>query len=192
MKIESAFLRNALIAVALTLAASTAARADSYFVPFIGYDFGGDSGCPEIRNCKDKKLNFGATIGSAGGFLGLEEEFGYAKNFFGEVPGAKNSVMTIMTNLIVGPKISFIRPYGSIGLGLIRSNVDLTFGSLLSSSNNSFGWDIGGGLMLTFGHVGFRGDIRHYHSFQESVLGVALSKNKLDFGRASAGLVLAF
>jgi hypothetical protein len=192
MKIQSAFVRNALLAVALTLGASTAARADSYIVPFLGYDFGGDSGCPEIRNCEDKKLNLGVTIGSAGGFLGLEEELGYAKNFFGEVPGAQNSVMTLMTNLVIGPKIAFIRPYFTVGAGLIRSHVDFTVANLLSTTNNAFGWNSGVGVMLTFGHVGVRGDLRHFHSFQNQLLGVSLSKSKLDFARASAGLVLAF
>jgi hypothetical protein len=47
--------------------------------------------------------------------------------------------------------------------------------------------------MLMFGHVGVRGDLRYFHAFQDiTFLGVAISKLKLDFGRASAGLVLQF
>jgi hypothetical protein len=47
-------------------------------------------------------------------------------------------------------------------------------------------------MMITAGHIGIRGDIRHFHSFQNQLLGASLAKTKLDFGRASAGLVLQF
>ena len=48
--------------------------------------------------------------------------------------------------------------------------------------------------MLMFGdHVGIRGDIRRFKSFQDiSILGFDLSEEKLTYNRASAGLVLAF
>ena len=54
--------------------------------------------------------------------------------------------------------------------------------------------DIGGGLMVFVGgHVGIRGDLRYFHAFQNlNVLGFSLSDPKLDFGRASAALVLTF
>jgi opacity protein-like surface antigen len=185
-------LRQALLAVAITLAASTAARADGYIVPFIGYNFGGDSGCRQITNCEDKNSNIGVSLGSAGGFFGFDEEIGYAKNFYGQVALTNNSVLTLMSNLMLGPKIGFFRPYGTVGIGLIRSHADLSAQSLLSTTNNAFGWDIGGGVMLTFGHFGVRGDIRHFHSFENQLLGVSLSNEKLDFGRASLGLILAF
>ena len=56
------------------------------------------------------------------------------------------------------------------------------------------GWDIGGGVMVMFGeHVGVRGDLRKFASFQErSILGFTLSNEKLGFNRAAAALVLAF
>jgi opacity protein-like surface antigen len=188
-------LRTGLLAIALSLGASTSARAQGYIIPFIGYNFGGDSGsaCLTITNCQDKKLNVGLTLGSAGTLIGFEEEFGYAKNFYGEVPGVKNSVLTLMTNLMVGPKIGFVRPYAVAGLGFMRAHADLSTGSLLSITDNAFGWDLGGGLMITGGHVGLRGDIRYFHAFQDLTLaGISVSSTKLDFGRASAGLVLQF
>ena len=47
--------------------------------------------------------------------------------------------------------------------------------------------------MLVGGHFGVRGDIRYFHAFQDiEFLGVPISDLKLDFGRASAGLVLQF
>jgi len=65
---------------------------------------------------------------------------------------------------------------------------------VITTDNNNAGWDVGGGLIVFFGnHVGLRGDIRYTHAFQDlTVLGFTLSDTKLDFGRATAGLVLKF
>ena len=72
--------------------------------------------------------------------------------------------------------------------------MSLTPGSVFSSDNNNFGWDLGGGLMIFFGsHFGLRGDIRYIHAFQDlSIVGFKLGDTKLDFGRASGGIVLQF
>ena len=48
---------------------------------YIGFDFGGDSGCPNVTNCENKKLNAGVAFGAMGPVLGFEEELGYAKIF---------------------------------------------------------------------------------------------------------------
>jgi Outer membrane protein beta-barrel domain len=180
-------------ALALVVGASSAARAETYITPFIGYNFGADAGCPQgVRNCEDKKTNVGVGIGSAGALLGLEEEFAYSSKFFGDTPGVSSSVMTLMTNLMAGPKILFVRPYVVGGVGLIKTRVQLAPTSLLTTDNN-FGWDVGGGVILSGAHIGVRGDIRYFHGAQNlTFLGFNLSDLKLDFGRASAGLVLTF
>ena len=169
------------------------ASAQGFISPFIGFDYGGDSGCPTATDCDDKNSNIGVAGGKLGAIAGVEVELGYARNFFGDTPGVDASVLTLMTNVIVGPKIGAIRPFVLGGIGLIKSHVEFTAGSLLDSSNN-FGWNIGGGVMLMFGdHVGVRGDIRRFKSFQDTgILGFTLSDEKLGFNRASAGLVLAF
>ena len=42
-------------------------------------------------------------------------------------------------------------------------------------------------------HFGVRGDIRYVHAFQDlTVQGFTLSNTKLNYGRASGGLVLKF
>ena len=42
-------------------------------------------------------------------------------------------------------------------------------------------------------HVGVRGDIRYFHSFQDlNVLGFSVNNGKLDFGRAAAALSFTF
>jgi hypothetical protein len=181
--------------VALMLAATpAAASAQAFISPLIGFDFGGDSGCPEISDCEDKKLNIGVAFGSLGSVLGTELEFAYASDFFGEIPNVSSSVLTVMGNVMLAPRFGFVQPYGLVGLGLIKSNVEFSSGGLLETSNNHFGWDVGGGLILFFGdHVGIRGDLRHFHAFQDfDVLGIGLGGTKLDFARAGAALIFRF
>jgi len=183
----------ALLVVGAIVSAPATAAAEGFISPFIGFNYGGDSGCPSATNCENKHSNFGVSGGKLGAIGGGEFEFGYAKNFFGEAPGVDTSVLTLMGNVMVGPKIGFFRPFVLGGVGLIKSHVELNTGSLLDSSNN-FGWDLGGGLMFMFGeHVGVRGDIRRFKSFQDqSLLNFSLADEKLSFSRAVAGAVFAF
>ena len=169
-------------------------RAQGFIAPFIGFDFGGDSGCQTASDCEDKKSNIGVSLGSIGGAVGFETDIGYARNFFGEVPGQTSNILTIMSNILIIPKIGPVRPYVLVGLGLMKTHVELTAPSLLETDNNSFGWDMGAGMMILFGdHIGVRGDIRKISSFQErTILGFTLSNEKLSFQRATAALVLAF
>jgi opacity protein-like surface antigen len=170
------------------------AQAEGFISPFIGFNFSGDANCPTVSNCQDKRLNFGVGLGAMNAVLGFEEEFAYARDFFGSAPTLKSSVLTVMSNVMVAPKIGPVRPYFLAGAGLIKTHVDLTTTALLSSDNNSFGWDIGGGVMITIApHVGVRGDIRYFHSFQDlGALGFSLGNSKLDFGRAAGALNFTF
>ena len=181
------------LALGACLLSASPAAAQGFISPFLGFDYGGDSGCPTASDCENKHSNLGVAGGKLGAIAGAEVEFAYARDFFGDTPGVDTSDLTLMTNVIVGPRIGAIRPFVLGGVGLIKSHVELDAGSLLDSSNN-FGWNIGGGVMLMFGeHVGVRGDIRRFKSFQEiSILGFDLSDEKLTYNRASAGLVLAF
>ncbi len=188
------FIVTTVFATLLVLGSVTSARAQGFISPFIGYNFGGDAGCPEISGCENKNLNLGVGVGTLGNVFGAELEFGYAKSFFGEVPGLTSNVLTLMGNVMLAPKFGPVRPYALAGLGLIKSRAELTGTGLLESDNNQFGWDVGGGLMGFFGeHVGIRGDIRYFHAFQElPFFGLSLDGQKLDFGRATAGLVFKF
>ena len=64
-------------------------------------------------------------------------------------------------------------------------------GSLFTTDNNSLGWDVGGGVMISVSdHLGVRGDLRYFRTFQDlTVQGFTLGSTKLNYGRASAGLV---
>ena len=184
----------AALALVFLLSAASDLRAQSFISPFIGFNFGGDSGCPTISDCDDKRLNAGVGIGKMGSILGFELDLGYAKDFFGDAPAYSSSVVTVMGNVMIVPDLGPVRPYALAGLGILKTHVELTPDSLLNSDNTDLGWDLGGGVFIFFGeHVGVRGDIRYFHSFQDlEVLGVPLSETKLDFGRASAALALKF
>jgi opacity protein-like surface antigen len=194
MTYVSRFMRVAALALFVWMAVPVSASAQGYVSPLIGYDFGGDSGCPNISTCEDRKLNWGVSVGSLGNVVGSELEFAYAKNFFGEIPGVSSSVLTLMGNVMLAPRFGPAQPYWLIGLGLLKSNVDFTSANLLDSDKNHFAWDTGGGLMVFLGpHVGVRGDLRYFHAFQDlQVLGIGLGNTKLDFGRAAAGVVFKF
>src|SRR5712691_1288839 len=144
---------------------SAPARADGFIVPFVGFNFGGDSGnCPSLTNCEQKRTNFGVSLGKMGSAVGFEEDFSYAKNFFGDTPGASNSVLSLMSNLLIGPGVGPVRPYVLGGFGLIRPHVSSLTGSLTglgATEKNAIGYDIGGGVTGMFGrHLGVRGDLR--------------------------------
>jgi len=174
------------------------ARADGLIVPFVGYNFGGDSSinCVSLTNCQEKRTNFGVSLLSMGPVFGIEEDLSYAKNFFGETPGTANSVFSLMSSLVVGVGVGPVRPYVLGGVGLIRPHASSLTGSITglatTTGQNSLGSDIGGGITALFGgHIGVRGDLRHFHTFQDLNLFV-FNGQKLDFWRASLGLALSF
>jgi opacity protein-like surface antigen len=185
-------LRLVAFALALTILAAVPARADGYISPFVGFNFGGDSAnCAHLTSCNEKRTNFGVAIGSSSGIIGVEEELAYAKDFFGSAPGASNSVLTLMSNLVLVIPAGPVQPYGIVGLGLIRAHAALD-SSALSLTKNTLGYDIGAGLNIYLVHsVGIRGDVRHMHTLQDVTLGV-FSSAKLDFWRGSAGVTFRF
>ncbi len=184
--------RLAVLATALLVAAAAPARADGYITPFYGFNFGGDSAnCVSLTNCQEKRTNLGVSLGSMGTVLGFEADFGYAKDFFGETPGADTSVLTFTTNVTVSVPVGPIRPYLVGGVGLIRPHASLSF-SALSIDKNAFGYDLGGGInLLPTAHLGVRGDVRRFRTFKDMTLFV-FTGEKLDFWRGSIGLVLKF
>ena len=184
---------STLLVLGMFAAMPTAAAAQTFISPFIGFDFGGDSGCPTATGCEDKNSNLGVAVGKLGALAGGEVELGYARDFFGDAPGVDSNVLTLMFNVIVGPKVGPVRPFVLGGVGIIKSRVEFDAGSLLDTGNE-FGYNLGGGLMVMFGeHIGVRGDIRRFKSLSGTdFLGFSLSDVKLGFNRASAGVVLAF
>lgn len=187
--------KGLLFAAALAVVlAPLPARADGYVSPFIGTQFG--------SSWNNGRAGFGAQAGFMGaGIIGAEADFGYSPSFFGTTNDfGNNSVIDVMGNIIVGAPIGGthgggIRPYGTFGVGLLRTQIDGGTVNRIASSNNGFGWNAGAGVMGFFNdHVGLRGDIRYLRGFKDLATGnqvIDLSgNNQLHFWRASIGVTL--
>ena len=189
--------RTSVSTLALTLlifiSSAAPAHAQGFVGGMLGYNFGGDSGCPEVTNCEDKNLNWAVSVGALGGLFGFELEFAQIPDFFGDSPTSESSVITVMGNFMLAPRIGPVQPYGTAGLGLIKTEAELT--GLFSEDNNSFGYNVGGGLIVLFGdHFGVRGDLRYFHAFNAfDLLGFDFNEDtKIDYGRLSGGVVVKF
>jgi hypothetical protein len=168
----------------VTICVPREARAEGFFIPWAGVNFGHEQ--------EEGDVTFGAGAGfMGGGIAGIELDFGYSPDFFGEA--VDNYVMTGMGNLIVGIPVGGtagpgIRPYFVAGLGVIRTHAELLG---LSSSTNEAGFNIGGGIMSYFGdHAGLRGDVRYFRNFGEIDISELQFAGNFHFWRASIGLVL--
>jgi len=174
------------------LGGATSAMAQPYITPFVGYSFGGDAACPTTA-CDENTSNVGVALGRSGTLVGFEQEFAYVRRFWKDAQQQTN-VLTLMSNLVVGPRIASVHPYVVAGAGLIKTRVDLTLTGL-ATSDTSLGWNVGGGLEISGAHVGIRADLRRLHAFhdlQDLPLPVPLSNLQLDFNRATVGVVLRF
>jgi opacity protein-like surface antigen len=181
-------------AVFLTICTAAPARAQGFISPMIGADFGGNAQCPNLSGCEANKTNVSVSFGAMGSVFAFEEEVAYAPSFFGTVPGLASSVFTMMSNVMLVPRIGPVRPYVEAGVGLMKTHAELTRASVFTTDNNGLGWDFGGGLIIFFGeHVGVRGDLRAFRAFKDlTVLGFTLNDSKINYGRASVGVVLKF
>jgi opacity protein-like surface antigen len=180
-------------AVAL-VAAPSQARAEGFVTPWVGANWGSD-----INN---GRAAFGVNAGGMGaGIIGGEVDFGYSPSFFGtQNDFGNNSVIDLMGNIIIGAPIggthgASVKPFVTGGVGLLRTQLDGGTLARVSSSNNMFGWNVGGGVMGYFNdHVGLRGDIRYLRGFEDLKTGNTVidldGNNNLRFWRLSAGVVL--
>jgi opacity protein-like surface antigen len=190
------------VVVSVSLVAAAPARAEGFVVPFYGFNFGGDSNanCQTFSGCEDKRANFGVAFGSMGPVLGFEEELSFAKDFYGTVPAGDSAVFSLMSNLVAGIGRGPVQPYAIAGAGWIRSRTSLSLVDQFERSNNSLGYDVGIGIKVYFTeHVGIRGDVRRFHTFQDVDIPVVGSSTtevfvgqKLDFSRASFGVAFKF
>jgi len=186
-------IKSLILAVtAAVVLAPAQARADGFFTPWVGSAFG--------SNIQNGQTTVGISAGGMGaGIIGGEVDLGWSPSFFGTKSDfGNNTVMNLMGSVIIGIPIggqhgAGIRPYAVGGLGLIRSQIDGGTVANVSSSNNMFGWDAGGGVMGYFSdHVGLRGDLRYLRATSDLKTGITtldLEGNQLHFWRASIGVV---
>lgn len=178
------------------LASATPTRAQGYVAPLFGYDFGGNSGCPDVQGCQDKRLNLGVSLGALGAILGAELEIADARNFFGDVSGQSSSVVTVMGNVMLVPRLGPVHPYVLGGVGLMKTHVDFSTATLIETRDSSLAADVGGGVFVFVArHLGFRGDVRHFHSLQRTTIpfvGTTFDNERVSFRRLSGSVVLGF
>ena len=177
-------------AVLIVLVLATPARADWLLTPFLGVTFGGDT--------PNEQVNYGLSFAFlGGGVFGVEFDAAITPNFFDSgnpsVPLDDSNVSTVMGNLMLsvpGP----VRPYASGGVGLVRIGAT-SVGNVFDVDDNSFGFNVGGGIMGQFSeHVGVRGDVRYFRSVQDSNAGddLDLDLGGFDFWRGSLGVIFRF
>lgn len=180
-------LRMAVVSGALAVALAPApARADGFVTPFIGGTFGGDTTV--------NSFSVGGAVGfMGGGVFGMELDFGYSPDFFGERSAiGNNSMTTLMANLIVGAPIGAVRPYGSGGLGLLKSRLEGPR-ALFDIDEKDFGINLGGGLMVFMtDNVGVRGDLRYFRNLTGEERRVHFALGDFDFWRGTFGLAVRF
>jgi hypothetical protein len=178
-------------ATALVLA-PVPAHAEGYISPFAGVNFG-------TNTTIDHRGDYGVDLGwMGGGIAGFEADFGISPSYFGnsDIIGT-NNVWDLMGNFIVGAPAGGthglgIRPYATIGFGLLRTHIE-PLNSTVSIDNNDPGLNAGVGVMGFLGdHVGLRGDVRYFRDVHASTTTNSLN---IDFGgfhywRASIGVVL--
>jgi opacity protein-like surface antigen len=193
--------RTFVLALLLLVVIPAHASADGLVIPFFGVNFGGTSG-RQISNAIDaERFDWGVSFAFMGaGVLGLEADIGRSPDFFGRSDIGGSSVLTATGNIVLGIPLGGqrgfgFRPYAVGGFGVMRSKIDV-LGEERSVDENKAAWDFGGGAMLFFGtHVGVRGELRYFRTFGRfdlDILDGVDRQSRLDFGRASAGVIFRF
>jgi opacity protein-like surface antigen len=187
---------------------ATPASADWLFTPYLGVTFGGAADFGDVGDFEDnleKKITFGGTATwMGGGIIGFEVDLGSTPNFFevtsgdGDFEFFDGNVTTLMGNLVVGAPFGGqsgvgVRPYGSVGIGLLRTNVSA--GEFLDDlDSNDLGFNVGGGAHVFFNdNIGIRGDVRYFRGLQgddENDLDLDLAD--FDFWRGTVGVTFRF
>ncbi len=170
------------------LALAGRARAEIILTPFAGTTWGGTT--------EGNHTTFGGAVGFlGGGVFGVEAEFGYVKDFFGEELGEEaesNRVQSLSGNLVLALPAGAFRPYGTAGISLIRTALESRT-SFFDVRNDNAGYNVGGGLFIWLGgNVGLRGDIRYFQTFGDVAASGTFPISKLDFWRGIGGLTLKF
>ena len=186
--------KAAFFTVTFGLAGAATVRAQGFISPFAAVDFGADTGCLNLVVCADRYLNAGVGVGRIGRSYGVEEEFAFARDFFGKGPNLSSSVLTLMTNAILSRHIGRWSPYASGGLGVMRTYIQFTEASYYATDRTTGAWDLVGGATTYFSRrLGVRADGRYFRSIRDVRLsGFTVSDSKMGFGRASAALMVRF
>jgi opacity protein-like surface antigen len=188
---------------------ATPASADWLLTPYLGVTFGGSANFGNVGDLEDnfeRKVAYGVNAAWMGaGALGFEIDFGTTPNFYqntsgtGDFDWGDSNVTTLMANLVVGAPIGGqsgvgFRPYGSAGLGLLRSNVSST-GLFNDVRTNELGYNLGAGAHVFFSdNLGLRGDVRYFRGLERGGDDdlFELRARDLNFWRSTLGVTFRF
>jgi opacity protein-like surface antigen len=197
------------VLLAFLCGVATPASADWLLTPYLGITFGGGATFGDVGTFDDnfeRKVTYGVNATWMGaGIIGFEVDLGTTPNFFentsgiGDFDWGDSNMTTLMGNLIVGAPIGGqsgvgLRPYGSVGIGLLRSQVKST-GLFNDLSTNDLGFNAGVGTHIFFSDsVGLRGDIRYFRGLQSDNNAdvFELGLDDLDFWRGTVGVTFRF
>ena len=181
----------AALAVACSIGTAATAHADVRLTPFAGVTFGGDAPA--------SKFNTGVSLSFMGNVAGFEVDFGYTPDFYNEETDFElvgdGNITTLMGNLIVGPTVGRVQPYGVVGVGMIRSRVGDAEDLFDDVTTNDFGFNAGGGVnFMMSDRVGIRGDIRYFRAFHDDEPDddFDLAVGSFGFWRATGGVTFRF
>jgi opacity protein-like surface antigen len=134
--------------------------------------------------------------------FGWEADFAFSPDFFEgsdddfDFSGNNSRVVTAMLNVLASATATAIRPYVTVGLGLMQIDVESDDG-LFESTTRELGYNAGIGLMgMIADRVGLRGDLRYVRSFQNQVpswtrgIDVDVAPGNFDYFRAGVGLTV--
>ncbi len=187
----------ALLGGTLLLVTPSAAKAQAYLTPFIGGNFGGDSGVSLDQSINDtSKLDFGVKLGAMSrGIFGGEVDFGYTPNFYGKgTIFDSSSVFSFMGNILIGIPAGPVHIYGLVGIGLLRRTVTYAPSTGQPDITDSrVAYDLGGGVNIFFSkHVGINGDLRYFRNFGIGNDVLDLNNQKFNYARGTVGVVFRF
>jgi hypothetical protein len=190
--------RVRVVAALLLLSVPRGAAAQSFVVnPFVDTTLSSPTGTGG-----SSKAGFGVALGKLGKVVGLETEVTYHPQIVDNAANAlaKSHVLTLSENLVVGPTIAHVKPYGVIGAGDLHLNATSVASVAVptpeSTSNNYFTIDFGGGVAYFFNkRLGARGDLRYFRAYGLNLNDLeasGLSFNRFDFWRAAVGATFMF
>jgi hypothetical protein len=185
------------LAALLTVFAARSAEAQIFVSPFVDTTLSSPS-----AHDSASKPGFGVAFGTIGKIVGAETEMAYHPQLIDNTANRldKNQVFTFSGNVLVGPTIGRVKPYGAIGAGDLLLHVttlsSLVMPSPASISNNYFTVNVGGGVMgFVSTHLGVRADLRYFRAYGFKIADLetaGLALDRFDFWHASIGLAVKF
>lgn len=181
--------------VVCSLGTSREAAAQGFLNPFVGATLSS----PSPLGGRSQP-GFGVSFGSIGLIFGGDFEIAYYPEVIdSQANGLDNSkAITFAATTMIGPRIGPVKIYGAFGVGdTILSAAPfstLTNPSPSNLTSHYFTLNSGGGIMVFFGRLGVRVDVRHYRAYGfnfSDVQGTA-GFDQLRFWRGTAGLAVRF